>query len=159
MFHFVVRNVNFSEKGSNGPSQVGAETNTQPCLCFLGSCPSVRAPHPLDADQEGALEKALGMGQNILEPEPPVLGVVTKVPQSGLGEVFGKGFHSWTRKERARLGAEGPKLAPCCHLSAPTLDSLGPVCFSQPGKRRSQTSFIACEVHSLSQERLGRNMG
>ena len=50
------------------------------------------------------------MGQNILEPEPPVLGVVTKVPQSGLGEVFGRGFHSWTRKEKARLGAEGPKL-------------------------------------------------
>ena len=135
--HFSVRNIKFSEKGSNGPSQVGAKTNVQPLSLLPRFLLQRKSTPPFRCRPgRGTGLKHLGMGQNVLEPEPPVLGVVTKVPQSGLGEVFGRGFHSWTRKERARLGAEGPKLAPCCHLSAPTLDSLGPICFSQPGKRR-----------------------
>lgn len=42
-------------------------------------------------------------------PEHAVLGALATMAQSGLGEVFGRGFHSWAGKEGTRLGAKFPK--------------------------------------------------
>ena len=66
--HFAVINIKFSKKGSNVPSQVGAETNIQPLSLLPKFLPQCKSTLPSE------------MGQNILEPEPPVLGVITKVP-------------------------------------------------------------------------------
>lgn len=57
----------------------------------------------------GRLKGRLGTEQSILGLEYPVLGAVAMMAQSGLGEIFGRGFPSWAGEDGSGLGAKGPK--------------------------------------------------
>lgn len=100
MPHFAVRNRKFSEKGSHRPKpgrsqkQHQAQVSVLPRFLFQSrsSPPSrrwSRTGHWIrHFEERRGAQGRLGMGQDILVPEHPILRALAKMAQRGLGEMF-----------------------------------------------------------------------
>lgn len=119
MSHFAVRNRKFSEKGSHRPkpgrSRKQHQAQVSVLLRFLSQSRSTppsrrwsRTGHWIrHFEKRRGARGRLGMGQDLLAPEHPILRALAKMVQRGLGEIFvgrefvdglGRRVRGWVQK-------------------------------------------------------------